>query len=82
MEQYRASEKEAMVELEKQVGDTWKDINVEMLQPTTMPMPLLVRVDNLARMINVVYKNGNGFTCSGMNLKDFVTSTLIKAVPT
>jgi len=42
MEQYRASEQEAMIEFEKQVGDAWKDINAEMLQPTTMPMPLLV----------------------------------------
>ncbi|XP_052178428.1 (-)-germacrene D synthase-like [Diospyros lotus] len=82
MEQYRVSEEEAMVELEKQVGDAWKDINAEMLQPTAMPMPLLVRVDNLARVINVLYKNEDGYTHSGTKLKDFVTSTLIEAVPT
>ena len=82
MEQYKTSEKEAMVELEKQVGDAWKDINAEMLQPTAVPMPLLVRVANLAKVINVVYKNDDGYTHSGTKLKDFITSTLIEAVPT
>jgi len=82
MEQYRASEQEAMIEFEKQVGDAWKDINAEMLQPTAVPMPLLVRVANLAKVINVVYKNDDGYTHSGTKLKDFITSTLIEAVPT
>ena len=82
MEQYKASEEEALVELEKQVGDAWKDINAEMLQPTAMPMPLLLRVDNLARVMNVVYKNNDGYTHSGTTLKDFVTSTLIEVVST
>ncbi|XP_052178426.1 valencene synthase-like isoform X2 [Diospyros lotus] len=82
MEQYKASEEKAVVELEKQVGNAWKDINAEMLQPTAVPMTLLVRVDNLARVIDVVYKNDDGYTHSGTKLKDFVTSTLIEAVPT
>ncbi|XP_052188548.1 (-)-germacrene D synthase-like isoform X2 [Diospyros lotus] len=82
MEQYKTSEEKAVVELEKQVGDAWKDINAEMLQPTAVPMPLLVRVDNLARVINVVYKNNDGYTRSGTKLKDFITSTLIEVVPT
>ncbi|XP_052178613.1 (-)-germacrene D synthase-like [Diospyros lotus] len=81
MEQYRASEQETMIEFEKQVRDAWKDINAEMLQPTAMPMPLLVRVANLAKVINAVYKNDDGYTHSGTKLKDFVTSTLIEAVP-
>ncbi|XP_052178671.1 (-)-germacrene D synthase-like [Diospyros lotus] len=40
MEQYGASEEEAVVEHKKQVGEAWKDINAEMLQPTKVPMPL------------------------------------------
>ncbi|XP_052178430.1 (-)-germacrene D synthase-like [Diospyros lotus] len=82
MEQYKASEEEAIVEFEKQIGDAWKDINAEMLQPTVAAMPLLVRVANLARVINVVYKNNDNYTDSRTRLKDFVTSTLIEAVPT
>jgi len=42
MKQYRASEEKAVVELEKQVGKAWKDINAEMLQPTVVAMSLLV----------------------------------------
>lgn len=82
MEQYKASEEEAIVEFEKQIGHAWKDINAEMLQPTAVAMPLLVRVANLARVINVVYKNNDNYTHSRTKLKDFVTSTLLEAVPT
>jgi len=82
MEQYKASEEEAIFEFEKQIGDAWKDINAEMLKPTPAAMPLLVRVANLARVINVVYKNYDSYTHSRTKLKDFVTSTLIEVVPT
>ena len=82
MVQYKALEEKAVAELEKQVGDAWKDINAEMLQPTTVPIPLLVRVDNLAKVANVVYKNDDCYTRSGTKLKDFITSTLIEVMPT
>ncbi|XP_052178610.1 (-)-germacrene D synthase-like isoform X1 [Diospyros lotus] len=82
MEQYGASEEEAVVELKKQVGEAWKDINAEMLQPTKVAMPLLVRVLNLARVTNVMYSHGDGYTDSVTNLKDIITSLFIQAVPT
>ncbi|XP_052178519.1 (-)-germacrene D synthase-like [Diospyros lotus] len=82
MEQYGASEEEAVVELKKQVGEAWKDINAGMLQPTKVAMPLLVRVLNLARATNVTYSHGDGYTDSVTKLKDIITSLFVQAVPT
>ncbi|CAL5405701.1 unnamed protein product [Camellia sinensis] len=69
MKQYGASEEEALVELQKRVTNGWKDINQECLCPTAVPMPLLLRVVNLARVINVLYKDKDGYTDSGTKLK-------------
>ncbi|XP_034678278.1 LOW QUALITY PROTEIN: (-)-germacrene D synthase-like [Vitis riparia] len=81
MKQHGASEQETHNEFNKQVRDAWKDINEECLIPTALPMPILMRVLNLARVIDVIYKNEDGYTHSGTVLKDFVTSMLIDPVP-
>ncbi|KAI8007828.1 (-)-germacrene D synthase [Camellia lanceoleosa] len=69
MKQYGASEEEVLVELRKGVTNAWKDINQECLRPTAVPMPLLLRVVNLARVINVLYKDEDGYTHSGAKHK-------------
>ncbi|CAL5405702.1 unnamed protein product [Camellia sinensis] len=56
--------------------------NKECLRPTAIQMPLLLRVVNLARVINVLYKDEDGYTHSRTKLKGFVTSVLIDSVPT
>ena len=78
---HETTEEEAIVELYKQVTYAWKDMNAECLCPTKVPMPLLVRVLNLARAINVLYKDEDGYTHSGTKVKKFVTSVLIDFVP-
>ncbi|KAL7233712.1 hypothetical protein ACSBR1_017346 [Camellia fascicularis] len=82
MKQYGASEEEVLVEFQKRVTNTWKDINQECLCPTAAPMPLLLRVVNLARVINVLYKDEDGYTHSGTKLKAFVTLVLSDSMPT
>ena len=81
MAQNGATEEEAVKEFRKQVTNSWKDINEECLYPTTLPMPLLMRILNLARVIDVVYKDEDGYTHAGVVLKDFVASMLIDPVP-
>uniref|UniRef100_A0A2N9F1R9 Uncharacterized protein n=1 Tax=Fagus sylvatica TaxID=28930 RepID=A0A2N9F1R9_FAGSY len=81
MAQHGATEEEATNELCKQVKDAWKDINEECLNPTTVPMPLLTRILNLARVMDVVYKDEDGYTNAGTVLKDFIASMLIDPVP-
>ena len=82
MEQYGALEEEAVVKLKKQVGEAWKDINAEMLQPTKVVMPLLVRVLNLAKVINVLYSHGDGYTHPVTKVNDIITSLFVQAIPT
>ncbi|KAJ7981639.1 (-)-germacrene D synthase-like [Quillaja saponaria] len=75
------TEEEAVVELQKQVGDAWNDIKEECLHPTiTVPMPILPGVANLARVIDVIYKDGDSYTHADTVLKDYVTSLLIGPV--
>ncbi|KAF5948759.1 hypothetical protein HYC85_014716 [Camellia sinensis] len=76
MKQHGATEEEVLVEFRKLVTNAWKDINAAYLRPTAVPMPLLLRVVNLTRMIHVIYKDEDGYTHSGTRLKAFVTSVL------
>jgi hypothetical protein len=71
----------ATEELRKQVTNAWKDINEECLYPTTVPMPLVMPILNLARVIDVIYKDEDGYTNAGVVLKDFVASLLVEPVP-
>ncbi|KAG6637489.1 hypothetical protein CIPAW_11G181600 [Carya illinoinensis] len=64
MTQHKDTEEEAVHELRKQVTNAWKDINKECLYPIeVIPMPILMQVLNLARVIDVVYKDDDGYTC-------------------
>ena len=76
MKQHGVSEQVAYDELNKQVVDAWKDINEECIRPTAFPMPLLTRVLNLTRVIDVVYKERDGYTFVGEEMKDNVASVL------
>ncbi|XP_062162911.1 (-)-germacrene D synthase-like [Alnus glutinosa] len=81
MIQHGAKEEEAIEELRTQVTDAWKDINEECLYPTTVPMPLVMPILNLARVIDVIYKDEDGYTNAGIVLEDFVASLLVEPVP-
>ncbi|KAK9266319.1 hypothetical protein L1049_001659 [Liquidambar formosana] len=69
MKQHDVSELEVCEEFRRQVTNAWKDINQECLKPIAMPMPILMRVVNFARVMDVVYKEEDGYT-SGIALKD------------
>jgi hypothetical protein len=81
MVQHGATEEEATDEFRKEITDAWKDINEECLYPTTVPMPVVTRILNLTRVIDVVYKDEDGYTHAGIVLKDFVASLLVDPVP-
>ncbi|KAL9457852.1 hypothetical protein AB3S75_006822 [Citrus x aurantiifolia] len=80
MKQYQATEEEAYNELRKQVSNAWKDINEDCLRPTVVPMPLLMRILNLTRVADVIYKYEDGYTFSEV-LKDIIASLFINPVP-
>lgn len=74
------SEKEVIDLFQKQLKSAWKDINEEFLKPTVVPAPLLERVLNLSRVMDVMYKDADGYTNSHL-IKDFVASLLKDPIP-
>ncbi|XP_022748109.1 (-)-germacrene D synthase-like [Durio zibethinus] len=81
MKQHDATELEAVKEFREQITKAWKDINEECLHPTIVSISLLTRILNLSRVIDVVYKTKDGYTHTGVILKDFVPSLLINHAP-
>ncbi|KAI8552712.1 hypothetical protein RHMOL_Rhmol06G0288000 [Rhododendron molle] len=81
MKQHGVAEEEVYVEFKQRITNAWKDMNAECLRPTAVPMPLLARVLNLARVINLIYTGEDGYTNSGKRLKQCITSVLIDSVP-
>ncbi|CAK9136867.1 unnamed protein product [Ilex paraguariensis] len=80
MKQHGASKQVAYDEFDNLVTNAWKDINQECLHPTVVPMPLLLRILNMARVIDVVYKGEDGYTNSKTKLKNYIISVLINSV--
>ncbi|XP_024164160.1 (-)-alpha-pinene synthase [Rosa chinensis] len=81
MKQYGVSEQETIDVFGKQIAKSWKDINEEFLKPTAMPMPVLMRVLNLTRVVDLLYKGEDGFTRVGKMTKDSVAAVIIDSVP-
>lgn len=83
VKQHSVSEKEARNEIGKLVEKAWKDINEEIVKPSDdgleMPLPLKNCMLNLARVIYLVYKDGDGYTHSKTsNLRKVLTTLLLK----
>ncbi|KAM7486349.1 hypothetical protein LguiA_002358 [Lonicera macranthoides] len=79
MKQHSVTKEEVFVEFNRRITNAWKDMNQECISPTAMPMALLERVLNLAHVINLMYKDEDGFkvqvrvidgTCSSFLLWD------------
>ncbi|CAL5439955.1 unnamed protein product [Camellia sinensis] len=80
MKQHGVSKQEAIVELYKMIENAWRDINEEMLKPTAISMKLLIRVLNLSRISDVVYKYVDGYTHPEI-IKDHVISLFEGPIP-
>ncbi|KAM5585250.1 (-)-alpha-pinene synthase-like [Rosa sericea] len=81
MKQYSVSEQETIDIFNKQIVESWKDINEEFLKPTAVPISVLMRVLNLTRVADLLYKGEDGFTRVGKMTKDSVAAVIIDPVP-
>ena len=81
MKQHGVSEQVVHNEFNRQVANAWKDINEECIRPTIVPMPLIMRVLNLTRVVDVFYKEGDSYTHVGKEMKDNVASVLLDPIP-
>ena len=80
MKKHEVSKEEAIDELQKQVIKAWKDINEGCLEPTQVPMPFLDRIVNLARVMNLFYKDEDCYTNPGGAMKDYITILLLHPI--
>nr|GMC90831.1 (-)-germacrene D synthase-like [Ipomoea batatas] len=80
MKEYGKSKEETTRELLERITNAWKDINQQCLKPTIVPMPILIRVLNFARVIDLLYSDEDSYTHSKTKLKDFITSTLVNPI--
>ncbi|GAB4850255.1 hypothetical protein Ancab_029551 [Ancistrocladus abbreviatus] len=79
MKQYGVSEEQACHELNKQVEDAWKDINQACLNPTATSSSVLTSMVNLARVIDLLYKEEDCYT-HPTKMKDYVTSLFVDSI--
>jgi (-)-germacrene D synthase len=64
MEEHKTTKEEASEVLWNEVENAWKSMNHEYLSLTSIPSTLLIRVINLARMMETMYTNIDGYTDS------------------
>ncbi|KAL6311325.1 hypothetical protein AAG906_025530 [Vitis piasezkii] len=81
VKQYSVSKQQAYDEFNKQIANAWNEINQGFLVPTSMPIPILIRVLNLTRVADIIYKENDEYTHVGKVMKDNIASLLIDLVP-
>ena len=78
MKQYGSSQQEARDELEKQVENSWKDINQGFLRPVAVPVIALMCNLNMARLMDYLCKKHDSI---GKAARDGVQTLLIDPIP-
>lgn len=78
------SEHDVLIILGKQIDEFWKDM-VEnycvVITEEEVPRGVLMRVLNLTRLFNVIYKDGDGYTQSHGSTKTHIKSLLVDSLP-
>nr|XP_043635533.1 beta-caryophyllene synthase-like [Erigeron canadensis] len=77
MKEYNVTEEYVHDLFNKKVEEAWKDINRELLMCKDVPMPIIIRVINLTRVMDVLYKTKDSFTNVGEELINHIKSLLI-----
>ncbi|XP_060186156.1 sesquiterpene synthase 9-like, partial [Lycium barbarum] len=80
MKESGASKQEAYIKFRKEVTNAWKDINREFLRPTEVPMFVLERALNLARVMDTLYQKKDGYTNSKGKLKDMINLLFVESL--
>nr|AIO10966.1 TPS03 [Liquidambar formosana]AMD82311.1 alpha, beta-caryophyllene synthase [Liquidambar formosana] len=81
MKDYGVSEQEACKKIKEMVEIAWKDINEEIQKPNRLDLQLLLPSLNLARMMEVLYQDGDGYTNSTGRTKERIASLLTDPIP-
>ncbi|KAH0749008.1 hypothetical protein KY290_028240 [Solanum tuberosum] len=81
MKEHGASKEETYIEFQKEITNAWKDINNALIfRPTEVPMFVLERVLNCARVMDTLYQEGDGYTNSKGNVKNMINFLLVESI--
>ncbi|KAM0001680.1 putative alpha-isocomene synthase [Helianthus debilis subsp. tardiflorus] len=77
MREHDVSEQQAYDLLNEKVEEDWKEMNLESLRCKDVGRPVIMLVLNLARAMDVLYKNKDHFTHVGEELINHINSLLV-----
>ncbi|KAK8977899.1 hypothetical protein V6N11_000226 [Hibiscus sabdariffa] len=80
MKQYGVPSQATYDELNKQIKHAWKDMNEGFLRPTAVPKSALDRILNLTKVLDLFYKDGDGYTIVGDSVKASINALLIDPI--
>nr|ANO43018.1 terpene synthase 11 [Tripterygium wilfordii] len=80
MKEHGVSKEEAIEIFQEMIENAWKDINEECMKPTTMSREILLRIFNLIRVMDVMYKHEDLFT-NPAGMKEYIKSLFIEPIP-
>nr|AAR31145.1 (-)-germacrene D synthase [Solidago canadensis] len=80
MKKYHLAEEDVYDLLKQRVEDAWKDLNRETLTCKDIHMALKMRPINLARVIDMLYKNDDNLKNVGQEIQDYIKSCFINAI--
>ncbi|TYH69986.1 hypothetical protein ES332_D05G088500v1 [Gossypium tomentosum] len=82
MKQYNVSRKEAIEAFRAKIGDAWKDINEGCMRPTMgVPMQVLRATLNYQRLLDLAYRDNDGYTKPDISFQQLITKLLIQPIP-
>jgi len=80
VKEHGASSQEACKKSLEMIENAWKELNQECLNQKTISMHLLMRVVNLARVMETMYREYDTYTHSSTTLKDYITLLLVQPI--
>lgn len=70
---------EAIEKLNRIIASSWKDINEECMKPMPVSRDFLLPIVNIARLVEVTYIHGDGYTFPEQ-FKDAITNLFINKI--
>lgn len=79
-EEYKVSKQEAINEFRSQIESAWKHINEAFLRPTKFPTPILYRILNFTRILEIIYDKEDRYTHVGPEMQALIKQLFIHPI--
>lgn len=81
MKQHGVTKEAAVEELRKMERENYKKMMEEFMTSKAVPRQILVRLVNIARVMDLFYKEGDGFGHPDQKLKHLLASLFLHPIP-